>query len=371
MPSASRGGTRDSTEARRDGALETRAMRKPLHGRPEMNTHHATVVDLSKRKPLAVAHPTGRRTLSNRAGYWLAASVVGLGLYASLTPSPLYRTYSALWHFSPLTLTLIYATYAFGVLAALLLVGRVSDDVGRRPVLLAALSGLTVATLLFLGADSAIWLFVARGLQGLSTGAALSAAGATMLDLHPRRDAGGVALANGVAAGSGVGLGILVSSSLVQAGWEVRLLPYAVLLVLIGIALVGAYFMPEPVRDRKPLRLRIEAPQVPIAVRRPFFLAALGLLSSWTIASLFYSLGPALGGQLFNTDNALISGFGIVLLSAAGVAAQILTARRAAWLTTSAGSIALATGITLIVVAAATGSTVSYLAGAVIGGAGF
>src|SRR5215471_20179732 len=74
--------------------------------------------------------------LPNRIAYWLAAGVIGLGLYASLTPSPLYRTYSVLWHFSTLTLTLIYATYAFGVLAALLLAGRVSDDVGRRPVLL-------------------------------------------------------------------------------------------------------------------------------------------------------------------------------------------------------------------------------------------
>src|SRR5215510_15840750 len=91
-----------------------------------------------------------RRTLSPRIGYAVAALVVGLGLFASVTPSPLYRTYSALWHFSPLTLTLIYATYMFGVLASLLLVGRVSDEVGRRPVLLAALSGLTVATLLFL-----------------------------------------------------------------------------------------------------------------------------------------------------------------------------------------------------------------------------
>ena len=59
--------------------------------------------------------------------YALAAGVIGLGLFASLTPSPLYRTYSVLWHFSPLTLTLIYATYAFGVLATLLLAGGVSD----------------------------------------------------------------------------------------------------------------------------------------------------------------------------------------------------------------------------------------------------
>src|SRR5919109_767973 len=173
----------------------------------------------------AVEKPArSRRTLSDRAAYVLSASVIGLGLFASLTPSPLYRTYSVLWDFSPLTLTLIYATYAFGVLASLLLLGGVSDDVGRRPVLLVALGGLMTSTLLFLLADSAAWLFVARGLQGLATGAALSAASAALLDLHPRRDPTGVALANGTSAAVGIGLGMLVSSSLVQIGWEPRLL---------------------------------------------------------------------------------------------------------------------------------------------------
>src|ERR1700729_1696515 len=85
---------------------------------------------------------SGRLTLSDRVGYGFAASVIGLGLFASVTPSPLYRSYSLLWNFSPLTLTLIYATYAFGVLATLLLAGGVSDDVGRRPVLIAALVAL-------------------------------------------------------------------------------------------------------------------------------------------------------------------------------------------------------------------------------------
>ena len=98
---------------------------------------------------------TRRRTLPDRVGYAVAAAVIGLGLFASVTPSPLYRTYSALWHFSPLTLTLIYATYAFGVLATLLLAGRVSDDVGRRPVLLVALAVLMASTVLFMLADSA------------------------------------------------------------------------------------------------------------------------------------------------------------------------------------------------------------------------
>src|SRR5215475_3588561 len=91
-----------------------------------------------------------RRTLSPRTGYAVAALVVGLGLFASVTPSPLYHTYSVLWHFSPLTLTLIYATYAFGVLASLLLAGAASDEVGRRPVMLVALGALMGSSVLFI-----------------------------------------------------------------------------------------------------------------------------------------------------------------------------------------------------------------------------
>jgi MFS family permease len=311
------------------------------------------------------------RTLSNRLAYRLVAGVIGLGLFASLTPSPLYRAYSVLWHFSPLTLTLIYATYAFGVLAALLLAGGVSDEVGRRPVLLAALSGLAASTLLFLLADSAAWLFVARGLQGLSTGAALSAASAALLDLHPRRDPAGVGLTNGTVAAAGLGLGMLVSSSLVQIGWEPRLLPYAVLLVLVAIALVGVYLMPEPVLERSRLRLTTERPHVPPVVRRPFVLAALAVLSSWSIGALFFSLGPQLADHLFGTTNAVLSGSGAVALAAAATIAQILTGRTAPWLAATAGSIALAAGILAIVAAAGTGSGALYLAGSLLAGAGF
>jgi MFS family permease len=315
--------------------------------------------------------PSSSRTLSNQTAYRLAAAVIGLGLFASVTPSPLYRTYSMLWHFSPITLTLIYATYAFGVLVALLTVGGTSDDVGRRPVLLAALATLMASTLLFMLADSAAWLFVARGLQGLATGTALSAASAALLDLHPRRDAAGVGLTNGVVAAAGLGAGILASSSLVQLGWEPRVVPYAGLFALLAIAFAGAYRMPEPVAVRRRFRVSLERPSVPPAVRRPYVLAALAVLSSWSIGALFFSLGPQLADRLFQSSNVILSGAGIVALAAAAVVAQILTGRTAPWIATSAGSIALAAGMVLIVVASATGSGLLYLAGSVLGGAGF
>jgi MFS family permease len=150
-----------------------------------------------------VTSMTSRRMLAPRAAYALAALIVGLALFASGVPSALYGIYRELWGFSALVLTLVYAIYAFGVLTTLILAGRLSDDVGRRPVLVVALGVLMGSTALFIAADSVVWLFVARAIQGLATGAILSAGSAALLDLHPRRDPVSVSLANGSPARAG------------------------------------------------------------------------------------------------------------------------------------------------------------------------
>src|SRR5436190_18323228 len=125
-----------------------------------------------------------RSRLSPRLAYAHVAAVIGLALFASSTPLPLYGTYRELWGFSPVVLTLIYATYAIGVLAALLLAGRVSDEAGRRPVLVVSLAALMGASVLFALADSVAWLFAARAVQGVATGLVLSAARAARLAPH-------------------------------------------------------------------------------------------------------------------------------------------------------------------------------------------
>jgi MFS family permease len=311
------------------------------------------------------------RTLSPRMAYALVAGVIGLALFASGTPSPLYATYRELWGFSPVVLTLVYATYAFGVLTALVLAGRVSDEVGRRPVLIAALATLMGATVLFMVADSVAWLFVARGIQGLATGLALGAASAALLDLHPRRDPAGVGLTNGVVSAGGMGLGVLVASALVELAPAPRVLPYVALFVLFGIALAGALAMPEPVAARARPRLTPQRPTVPPAVRRAFFLAALGVMSSWSIGGLFLSLGPQLSASLFHSTNHLVAGLGVFVLAASGSLAQLAFGRTAPWAGAAAGSVALAAGTLLIVLAAVEDSGALFLAGGVVGGAGF
>jgi MFS family permease len=129
--------------------------------------------------------------------------------------------------------------------------------------------------------------------------------------------------------------------------------------------------MPEPVLDRSRFRLTVQRPRVPSVVRPQFVLAGLAVLSSWSIAALFFSLGPQLALHLFRSTNVILSGVGIVALAGSATLAQLLTARTAPWVAASTGSIALAAGMVMIVLAAATDSSVAYLAGSIVGGAGF
>src|SRR4051812_14228986 len=106
-------------------------------------------------------------TLSPRRSFAVVALLIGSLLAASATPTPLYGDYAARWHFSSATLTIVYAVYAMGVLASLVAAGRISDRIGRRPVIAVALAGLLVAMGLFMEARSEVWLLAARTLQGL------------------------------------------------------------------------------------------------------------------------------------------------------------------------------------------------------------
>ena len=316
-------------------------------------------------------HVGFRGSISSPAAYILMASVIGLALFASGTPSPLYETYRALWGFTPLVLTLVYATYAFGVLASLLLAGPVSDQAGRRTVLIVALAALMLATVVFMVANSVAWLFAARAIQGVATGLALGASSAALLDLHPRRDPNAVGLTNAVASTGGIGLGVLVSALVVELLPAPRVLPYVVAFVLFAIALVGALLMPEPVKSRSRLRLTPQRARVPAAVRPAFVLAALGVTSSWSIAGLFLALGPQLSATLFHSSDHLIDGTSVFALALPAALAQVAGRRTAPWRAAATGSVALAVGMLTIVAAISVGSAALYLAGSVVAGAGF
>ena len=142
----------------------------------------------------------------------LPASIIVSFLAASSAPTPLHALYAAQRGFSPLATTVVFGVYALAVLVSLLTFGKLSDHIGRRPVLLTGPALQAVAMVLFATAGGLGTLLDARIVQGVATGAALAAAGGTLLDLDQRRGA----LANSSAPGAGTAVGVLVSALAIQ-----------------------------------------------------------------------------------------------------------------------------------------------------------
>src|ERR1700716_2894987 len=126
-------------------------------------------------------------------------------------PTPLYQEYQSHFGLTPFMITVIFATYVLCLLLALLIVGSLSDFVGRRPAILSALAMNVAAMIVFMTADSAAALIVARAVQGFATGLAATTLGATILDTDRER----ASMLNSVTAFAGLSAGTLGAGVLV------------------------------------------------------------------------------------------------------------------------------------------------------------
>src|SRR6266702_531946 len=259
------------------------------------------------RPTLPTARPAARTSrlprLSGRPAIFLLASLIVALLASSSAPTPLYAIYQARWGFSPITTTVVFGVYALAVLAALLTLGKLSDHLGRRPILLAALVAQAAALLVFATADGVPMLLTARVIQGLYTGAALGAIGAGMLDIDKERGT----FANSVSPGMGTGTGALVSAILVRYLPAPTHLIYFVLLGVFALQALGVIAMRETVTP-KPGALATLVPEIrlPRQLRGSVLVAAPVLFAVWALASLYGALGPALVRELTGSSEAIL-----------------------------------------------------------------
>lgn len=303
-----------------------------------------------------------------RGALWLHASIVLGFLAASSAPSPLYALYRQAWGFSALTLTLVFASYAFALLAALLVLGHWSDHHGRRPVLLRALLLEIGATVLFWRADSVAWLLAARLLQGLATGIATSTLSAALLDLDRERGA----LFNSVAPMLGMALGALGSSALVQFAPAPTTLVFECLLLMFGLQTVAALFVPETVQ-RRPLPWRSLWPRIAIPpAARPSLLGILPVnTAQWALGGFYLSLGPTLARLVSGRDSPLIGGALIACLVLSGALAILLLRARPARQVLLGGTLALGLGLAISLLGVWRLSSTLLFAGTLVAGIGF
>jgi predicted MFS family arabinose efflux permease len=306
--------------------------------------------------------------LSRTAAFYLQASIILFFLAGSSAPTPLYAVYQAAWGFSPITITVVFGIYALAVLTALLVVGSLSDHVGRRPVLLVAVLVQAIAMVMFATAHGVPALLAARVIQGLSTGAAAAAVGAGLLDLDRARGT----IANAVGPMLGTATGSLASGLLVQYLPAPTQLVYLVLGAIFVAQAIGVAVMPESVTPR-PGALASLRPQLrlPPALRRPLLLAAPALVAAWALAGFYGSLGPALLRRLAGSSSLALGGIALFVLAASGALTVLVMRTRSARTVMTFGTAALVAGVAITLLAMASASLGVFFLGAVIAGAGF
>ena len=310
-----------------------------------------------------------RPLLSPRVAFYLVASITLGFLAGSAAPTPLYAVYREAWGFSSTMLTVAFGIYALAVLAALLVAGRLSDHIGRRPVLIAAAVTQALVMVVFATAHSLGDLLVGRVLQGLSAGAAVAAVGAGLLDLDKARGA----VANAVAPMLGTGLGGIVAGTMVQFLPAPTHLVYEVLGVMFVLQAIALVFIAEtaPARPGALASLR-PAFALPPAVRGPLLVAAPAVVAVWALAGFYASLGPTLVRTLIGGSGSLVvGGLALFVMAGSGAGAVLVLRERAAAALLRVGATALLAGVAVVLAALSLHSLVLFLVGTAIAGVGF
>lgn len=305
------------------------------------------------------------------AAFWVVGLTVLVFLAASSAPSPLYVVFQQRWQFSELTLTTVFASYALALLAALVTVGGISDFLGRRPVLLAAIALEAVAMVLFLVAGDVPLLVLARVVQGLATGAATGVASAALVDLQPPgSQLAGVV--NGSASTGGLALGALGSGLLVQEVPGAITSVFVVLLVSFVVLAVPLWFLPETV-PRRPGALASTTPRLAVPPQaRTTFVAVLPIIvATWSMGALYLSLGPSIAVRLLGLTSHLAGGLVVTAFAGSGAVASLLARNVPARTLMLVGSGVLAVGTTVAVLGVHTGSAPVFLSGTIVAGTGF
>jgi predicted MFS family arabinose efflux permease len=286
--------------------------------------------------------------------------------------TPLLVVYRARWDFPPSMLTVAFAVYALGFLAATLVLGSLSDHLGRRPVLIGALVVQLLSNLVFLVAPDVGWVIAGRVVQGIASGAATAAFTAALVEHAPagRKRLG--PLLGSVGLTGGLALGSLLAGLAIQLTPAASTIVFVTLTVLTVVGGVAVIASPETIR-RSPGALRSLIPRVsvPAAARAEFFAAAPVVAAVWMLAGLSGGLAPSMVHTVFHLDSGLLDGVAGFIAPAVSVVVGLSFARVRPRAAITIGIYAAALGAAGIIGGAWAGSLAAMFAGQAVAGVGF
>jgi MFS family permease len=311
-----------------------------------------------------------RARTTRAVGFWLVAYAFTVNMLGTTVPTPLYPIYQERFGFSGELITVIFAVYAFGVIAGLLLFGQLSDEVGRRRLMLPGLVLSALSAVAFVVTPGLPLIFVGRVLSGLSAGIFTGTATAALVDLAPEDRRG---LATGVAVAvnlGGLGLGALLAGLLAQLAPAPLRLAYWVDLGLVVLAIMAVLAVPETVDRGQSARWRLQRLGIPPEIRGVFIRAATAGACAFAVSGLFSAVAPGLLADLIGLKSHALAGFLVFLVFLASAAGQLAVRRMAAPMGLPAGCVALVVGVGLVAAAIEQASLALLLASAVIVGLG-
>jgi MFS family permease len=291
---------------------------------------------------------------------------------AAGAPTPLLVLLQQSWGFPVSLLTIAFAAYAVGFLCALLTLGSLSDYVGRKPVLLVALSAELVAMVMFLLAGNVEWLIAARFVQGAATGAATAAFSAALIELAPPSRRGAGAVFGAVAPAGGLALGALLTGVAVQITTAPSAIVFGFLTVTMVADLAMVAVAAETAKRRTGVRAALKPHLAVPANVRQFFVAVVPLqVAAWMLAGLYLGLIPSIIHGILGIDSGLLNGATAFIEPGAAAVAALAFGRIDPRATTRLGARFLVGG-SLVVLLGIVGHSIGLLwLGGAIGGVGF
>ncbi len=317
------------------------------------------------------ADPTIADRATVKSGFWSVAAAITSIVLGANTPLPLLTVYQTQWGFSTALLSIVYGLYTVGVVITVFLIGPLSDEVGRKRVLIPALLVMAVGLLTCLLAPNVWVLMTGRVLQGLAVGAGTTTAVAMLGELYSNsRDHAFVALAATVATVAGLAGGPLIAGSLAEFGPAPTVLPYLAALTFVFVTLLAVARAPETVASRGSPALKPARIQIPPAIAPAFYLATYVELTAYAVAGTFAGLGSSFAKDLLGIQGHFAAGLVVALLFLASATGQLFVRRWPMRRAMQVGLLTLVVGLACFSGSLLEQSAVLFFMSAVILGAG-
>jgi MFS family permease len=309
-----------------------------------------------------------RGRLSKTSLGWFAVFALASVQSGGSAPTPVYHLYQLAYGLPAATVTIIFAVYPISLLVSLLVLGSLSDHVGRRPLMLASMVLSAISMVAFILAAGPGMLVVARVLQGLATGMAASALGAAILDVHPLKGS----LINSVTAFAGTTIGALGSSMLVAYAPRPMQLVFLVQLAAFAVLALAVRFLPETSAPRagawRSLRPHIA---IPGQVRSAFLRVSPVNIAGWALGGFYLSLMPAVMRTTTGIVSPVLGGIVVASLTLSGAAAILAWRSDPAPRILPRGAIALCAGVLVTLAGVRLHGAAVLAAGTLVAGFGF